>query len=85
MPTQSVVVGSSVGLHARPAAIIAEKAEELGVPVYLAVPGDEPVDADSALMIMTLGAGCGDTVEVSGDDADAVAAIAALVAQDLDA
>jgi phosphocarrier protein len=85
MPTQSVVVGSAVGLHARPAAIIAEKAEELGVEVFLAIPGDEPVEADSALMIMTLGAGCGDTVEVSGDDEAAVAAIAALVAQDLDA
>lgn len=85
MPTQSVVVGSSVGLHARPAAIIAEKAEELGAEVFLAIPGDEPVEADSALMIMTLGAGCGDTVEVSGDDEAAVAAIAALVAQDLDA
>lgn len=85
MPTQTVVVGSAVGLHARPAAIIAEKAEELGVEVFLAIPGEEPVDADSALMIMTLGAGCGDTVEVSGDDEAAVAAIAALVAQDLDA
>lgn len=85
MPTVSVVVGSAVGLHARPAAIIAEKAEELGVEVFLAVPGEEPVDADSALMIMTLGAGCGDTVEVSGDDEAAVAAIAALVEQDLDA
>ena len=27
MPSKSVVVGSAVGLHARPAAIIAEKAE----------------------------------------------------------
>jgi phosphocarrier protein HPr len=85
MPTQTVVVGSAVGLHARPAAIIAEKAEELGAEVFLAIPGEEPVDADSALMIMTLGAGCGDKVEVSGDDEAAVAAIAALVAQDLDA
>ena len=30
MPSKSVVVGSAVGLHARPAAIIAEKAGELG-------------------------------------------------------
>ena len=28
MPSKSVVVGSAVGLHARPAAIIAEKAGE---------------------------------------------------------
>jgi phosphocarrier protein len=85
MPTTSVVVGSAVGLHARPAGIIADKADELGVDVFIGVPGDEPVDASSALMIMTLGAACGDTVEVSGDDAAAVDAIAALVAQDLDA
>jgi len=85
MPVLSVVVGSAVGLHARPAAIIAEKAEELGVEVLLGLPGDEPVDASSALMIMTLGAAKGDTVEVSGDDQAAVEAIAALVQQDLDA
>lgn len=29
MPSTSVVVGSTVGLHARPAALIAEKASEL--------------------------------------------------------
>ncbi len=85
MPTKSVVVGSAVGLHARPAAIIAEKAEELGSEVLIGVPGEEPVDASSALMIMTLGSGKGDTVEVSGDDQAAVDAIAALVEQDLDA
>ena len=31
MPTKTVVVGSAVGLHARPAAIISEAAGELGV------------------------------------------------------
>ena len=34
---------------------------------------------------MTLGAGKGDTVEVSGDDQSAVDAIVALVEKDLDA
>ena len=68
MPTKSVVVGSAVGLHARPAAIISEAAGELDSEVMIGVPGGDPVDASSALMIMTLGAGRGDTVEVSGDD-----------------
>ena len=36
-------------------------------------------------MIMTLGAGNGDSVEVTCDDQDAVDTIAALVEQDLDA
>jgi phosphocarrier protein len=85
MPTKSVVVGSAVGLHARPAAIISEAAGDLDSEVLLAVPGGDPVDAGSALMIMTLGAGKGDTVEVSGDVEADVDAIAALVEQDLDA
>ena len=85
MPTKSAVVGSAVGLHARPAAIISEKAEELGSDVFLSLHGSMPVDASSALMIMTLGAKKGDTVEVSGDDESAVDEIAGLVEQDLDA
>jgi len=85
MPTKSVVVGSAVGLHARPAAIISEAAGELGSEVTIGVPGDEPVDASSALLIMTLGAGKGATVEVSGADQADVDIIAALVEKDLDA
>jgi phosphocarrier protein len=85
MPTKSVVVGSAVGLHARPAALISEAAGELDSDVFIGVPGGDPVDASSALMIMTLGAGKGDTVEVSGDVEADVEAIAALVEQDLDA
>lgn len=85
MPTKSVKVGSAVGLHARPAAIISEAAEELGSEVLIGIPGDEPVDASSALMLMTLGAGNGDTVEVSGDNEADVDLIVALVEKDLDA
>jgi phosphocarrier protein len=85
MPSKTVVVGSSVGLHARPAAIISEAAGDLDVEVTLAVEGEEPVDAASSLMIMTLGAACGDSVEVTSEDQAAVDAIAALIEQDLDA
>lgn len=85
MPTRNVNVGSAVGLHARPAALIAEKACELDTEVLIGVPGDEPVDAGSALLIMTLGAGKGDVVEVSGSSESDIDAIADLVAQDLDA
>ena len=65
MPSKTVVVGSSVGLHARPAAIISEAAGDLDAEVTLAVEGEEPVDAASSLLIMTLGAACGDSVEVT--------------------
>ena len=80
MPSKSVTVGSSVGLHARPAALIAEAAGALGSTVTI-----NGVDASSSLMIMTLGAKYGDTVEVAGDAQADVDAIVAMVEQDLDA
>ncbi|HEX6486571.1 MAG TPA: HPr family phosphocarrier protein [Nocardioidaceae bacterium] len=49
------------------------------------MPCGEPVDASSALLIMTLGAAKGATVEVASEDQSAVDKIAALVEQDLDA
>ncbi len=85
MASFTVKVGSSVGLHARPATIISEKAAELDADVTLAVPGGDPVDADSALLIMTLGASNGDEVVVSSDDEAAAKTIADLVESDLDA
>ena len=85
MHTVTVTVGSAVGLHARPAAIIAEAVGELGTEVRIGLPGKEPVDASSSLLIMTLGAKKGATVEVSGEDQVAVEKVAGLVRDDLDA
>ncbi|APA95823.1 HPr family phosphocarrier protein [Nocardia seriolae] len=85
MPSTTVVVGSSVGLHARPAAVIAETAAAAGVPVTLALVGGAPVNAASALMIMTLGATKGTEVVVTSDDQAALDKIAGLVGSDLDA
>ncbi len=85
MPEKTVIVGSAIGLHARPAAIIAEAVVNAGVPVTLSLDGGEPVDAGSALMIMTLGAGNGAQVTVHSDDEDALKKVAELVQQDLDA
>ena len=85
MPQKTVTVGSAIGLHARPAAIIAEAVVEAGVPVTLSMGGGDPVDAGSALMIMTLGAEKGAQVTVQSDDEAALAKVAELVEQDLDA
>ena len=84
MASITVTVGSAVGLHARPATIISEAASDLDAEVTLATPDGEPVEADSALLIMTLGASRGDLVIVSSDDEEAAKKIAALVALDLD-
>jgi len=85
MPSQTVTVGSRVGLHARPAALIAEAVGKSGVPVTLATPGGAPIDAGSPLMIMTLGAKQGAEVVVSTDDEAVLGQIVDLVSQDLDA
>lgn len=84
MPSQTVIVGSAEGLHARPAGIIAEAAEKYDDDIVITF-GDDEADADSAMLIMALGAEKDAEVTVSGDNSDAVAEIARLVEQDLDA
>ncbi|MDO5372897.1 MAG: HPr family phosphocarrier protein, partial [Corynebacterium glutamicum] len=69
MASKTVTVGSSVGLHARPASIIAEAAAEYDDEILLTLVGsddDEETDASSSLMIMALGAENGDQVTVTG-------------------
>ena len=88
MASKTVKVGSSVGLHARPASIIADAAAEFDEDIFLALVGDEDddeTDAASSLMIMALGAEQGDEVIVTSENAAAVEKIAALIEQDLDA
>ncbi|BBY27290.1 HPr family phosphocarrier protein [Mycolicibacterium sediminis] len=85
MPSKTVIVGSAIGLHARPAAIIAEAVVASGADVTLSVDGGEPVDAGSALMIMTLGAANAAQVTIASDDEAALTTIADLVQKDLDA
>jgi phosphocarrier protein HPr len=85
MPSKTVIVGSAIGLHARPAAIISDAVVNDGAEVTLSMDGGEPVDAGSALMIMTLGAGNGAQVTVFSEDEAAMEKVAALVQQDLDA
>jgi phosphocarrier protein len=85
MPSKTVTVGSAVGLHARPAALIAEAVSKSGVPVTLATPGGNAIDAGSPLMIMTLGAKKGTEVVVSSDDDAVLGQIADMVESDLDA
>jgi phosphocarrier protein HPr len=85
MPSKTVTVGSTIGLHARPAALIAEAATSVESAVTIATEGGAPVDAGSALMIMTLGAKFGDEVVVASDDQASLDKVADLVEQDLDA
>jgi phosphocarrier protein len=88
MPERRVTVASKVGLHARPAALVAKAAAAQPVVVNIAKDGGAPVPAGSVLNLMTLAVGHGDVVVITaeGEGAQAaVDAIAELVASDLDA
>ncbi|MEW2504329.1 HPr family phosphocarrier protein [Amycolatopsis sp. NPDC047767] len=88
MPEKRVTVASKVGLHARPAALVAKAAAAQPVAVTIAKAGSDPVAAGSVLNLMTLAAAFGDEVVISaeGEGADAaIDAVAELVATDLDA
>jgi phosphocarrier protein len=88
MPTRTVEIGSSVGLHARPAALFVQAVNESGAAVTICKPGGKPGPANSMLAIMALGAKHGDTVELGceADNADEVLeSLVALLERDLDA
>jgi phosphocarrier protein len=87
MPERRVKVGSKVGLHARPAALLAKAAAAQPVPVTIRKADGQPVPAGSVLNLMTLGAMHGDEVVLAAEGDGAEAAldeIAAIVATDLD-
>ncbi len=88
MPTRSVEIASSVGLHARPAALFVQAVNDSGVAVTICKPGGKPSPANSMLAIMALGAKHGETVELTceADGADKVLDdLVALLERDLDA
>ena len=88
-PSQrTVTIASSVGLHARPAALFVQAATATGLPVQINKVGDEPVDARSILGVMALGAKFGEEVVLTADGEGADAALDGLVellSRDLDA
>ena len=85
MTAKDVVVGSAIGLHARPAGIISDAAAKFDEEITIAVEGEEPVNDTSALLIMSLGVEHGQTVTVASENVAAVNTIADLIEKDLDA
>lgn len=88
MPQRHVTIGSSVGLHARPAGIFSKAVLATGLPVTIARPGGAHVDAGSLLMVMGMGLRHGETAELVADGPRATEVLddlAGLLASDLDA
>lgn len=91
MYTRKATIATSVGLHARPAAVFVRAVNQTGLPILLAKEGLDPVDGRSLLEVMTADFGCGTEVEISvastgaGDDSvrAAVDRLAELLGTDL--
>lgn len=70
--TRTIRIGSSHGLHARPAKLLAQAAKNAGIPLTIAKGSGSPVNAASILGIISLGAEKGDyvTLTAEGDTAE---------------
>lgn len=90
MPSSSrtVRIGSSHGLHARPAKLFAQAAKDAGIPITIAKASGAPVNAASILGVIALGVEQGDyvTLTADGDGAEsALDTLAELLTTDHDA
>lgn len=72
--SRTVRVGSSHGLHARPAKLFAQAAKDAGIPVTIAKDAGKAVNAASILSVIALGIDFGDHVVITadGDNAEQV-------------
>ena len=83
MASREVVVGSTVGLHARPASLFVQAVSATGAAVELTF-GDKTVNAASILSVLSLGVPYEATVTLSSDNAEALESLSALLATDLE-
>ncbi len=77
MKTFSYTVKDEVGIHARPAGLLAKKAKEFQSTITLEKDGKSAA-ATKLMAVMGMGVKCGDTVNVTVEGADEDTAAAAM-------
>jgi phosphocarrier protein HPr len=80
MAERKVTVRAQEGLHARPAALFVQAASKAAVPVTIAKPGRDAVNARSILAVLGLDVRCGEEVILSAEGEGADDALGALEA-----
>ena len=70
------VITDPVGIHARPAGMLVKEAKQFSSKIMLQK-GEKSADATRMMSVMGLGVKCGDTLSVSIEGADEVAAAGA--------
>lgn len=71
----SYTITDPVGIHARPAGLLAKAGKNYQSAINL-IKGDRSVNVTRLMAVMGLGVKCGDTVKVTAEGADEDAAIA---------
>lgn len=77
MKTFSYTITDEIGIHARPAGIIAKKAKEFSSVITISK-GEKSAELKKLMAVMALGVKNGDTVVVQAEGEDEDAAIAAM-------
>lgn len=68
--SRTIRIGSSNGLHARPAKLFAQAVKDAGIPVTITKGAGAPVNAASILGVISLGAEKGDYVTLTAEGED---------------
>lgn len=68
--TRTIRIGSSNGLHARPAKLFAQAVKNSGIPITITKGSGNPVNAASILGVISLGAEKGDYVTLTAEGED---------------
>ena len=74
MYTKSATIMKQVGLHARPATFLIQKANEFKCSLWIEK-DERRVNAKSLLGVLSLGVAKGNTINIIGDGPDEVAAV----------
>lgn len=68
--TRTIRIGSSNGLHARPAKLFSQAVKNSGIPITITKGSGNPVNAASILGVISLGAEKGDYVTLTAEGED---------------
>ena len=79
MKTFNYTIKDEVGIHARPAGLLAKKAKEFESTITIQK-GEKSVNATKLMMLMGLGVKCGETVTITVEGADEEKAAVAMEA-----
>lgn len=80
MYSKKTTIINETGLHARPASEFVALAGTYSSRIQISRTGDDPVDAKSIIMLLSLGLSKGEEVEISARGQDETAAVDELVA-----